>query len=93
MQNLLDDHLLGSCEDIAMLRIALHPFGVTKEMEQLVNQNFNLTREFEKDLSALLRQEDGQGSVRKILLGHAEDLFAKVFVELCILLIYSILCT
>ncbi|KAK4427378.1 Midasin [Sesamum alatum] len=79
-KNLLDHHLLGSCEDITMVGIALHPYGVTREMEQLVNQNFQLIKTFEKNLLAFRGQEDEQGAVRNILLGHMKDLCAKAHV-------------
>ncbi|KAK6125035.1 hypothetical protein DH2020_041213 [Rehmannia glutinosa] len=76
-KNLLDHHLLGSFEDNTIRGVALHPYGVTKEMEQLVDQNFELIKSFEKNLSAFHVQEDGQGAVRNILLGHIEDLLTK----------------
>ncbi|KAL2243207.1 UNVERIFIED_CONTAM: Midasin, partial [Sesamum indicum] len=79
-KNLLDHHLLGSCEYIAMVGIALHPSGVTKEMEQLVNLNFQLIKTFERNLLAFRGQEDEQGAVRNILLGHMEDLCAKAHI-------------
>ncbi|KAL0354500.1 UNVERIFIED_CONTAM: Midasin [Sesamum radiatum] len=79
-KNLLDHHLLGSCEDITMVGTALHPYGVTKEMEQLVNQNFQLIETFERNLLAFRGQEDEQGAVRNILLGHMEDLCAKAHI-------------
>ncbi|KAH6793247.1 hypothetical protein C2S52_003724 [Perilla frutescens var. hirtella] len=71
-KNELDQHLLGSCEDITTGGIALHPYGVTVEMEEQVNDNFELIKKIEKNLSAF----NGHGSV-KILLGHFQDLFAK----------------
>lgn len=72
-QDKLDRHLLGSCEDIIADVSVLHPFGVTGEMEEDVNDNFKLINTFEKDLFAF----SGHGSV-KILLGHFQHLFAKV---------------
>ncbi|GFQ03816.1 midasin [Phtheirospermum japonicum] len=75
--NFLDRHLLGSYEDNTMIGFALHPYGVTKEMEQLVDQNFKLIKSFENNLSAFHVQEDQQGAVKNILLGHIEDLIAK----------------
>ncbi|XP_057771067.1 midasin isoform X2 [Salvia miltiorrhiza] len=71
-KNKLDQHLLGSCEDITIGGVALHPYGVTGEMEEQVNDNFKMINTFEKDLSVY----SGNGSV-KILLGHFQDLFAK----------------
>lgn len=61
-----------------MVGIALHPFGVTKEMEQQVNQNFELIRTFERNLSSFHREENRLGAVEHILLGHIEDIIAKV---------------
>lgn len=72
-QNKLDQYLLGSCEDIITDGVALHPYGVTGEMEEHVIDNFNLINTFEKDLTVF----NGHGSI-KILLGHFQDLFAKV---------------
>ncbi|KAK4395085.1 Midasin, partial [Sesamum angolense] len=79
-KNLLDHHLLGSCDDTTMVGITLHPYGVTKEMEQLVNENFQLIKTFERNLLAFRGQEDEQGAVRNILLGHMEDLCAKAHI-------------
>nr|AMP82937.1 acidic leucine-rich nuclear phosphoprotein 32-related protein 1 [Catalpa bungei] len=76
-KNMLDHHLLGSNEDITMVGIALHPYGVTKEMEHLVDQNFELIKTFGTNLSTFHVQEDIQGAVIRILLGHIEDLLAK----------------
>ncbi|KAK4479548.1 hypothetical protein RD792_015065 [Penstemon davidsonii] len=76
-KNLLNHHLLGSNEDITAVEIVFHPFGVTKEMEQLINQNFELIRTFEKNLSAFHGHEDEKGAVEYILLGHFDDLFTK----------------
>lgn len=71
---MLDHHLLGSYEGISMARVVLHPYGVTNEMEEMVNQNFKLVKRFENDLSSF----HGQGAVKHILIGHYKDLFAKV---------------
>ncbi|KAL1551716.1 midasin-like isoform X1 [Salvia divinorum] len=69
-KNILDQHLLGSCKDITIGGVALHPYGVTAEMEEQMNDNFKLINTFEKDLAVF----SGHGSV-KILLGHFQDLF------------------
>lgn len=75
-QNKLDQHLLGSCKDITVGGVVLHWYGVTREMEEQVNDNFKLINTFEKDLSVF----SGHGAV-KILLGHFQDLFAKVMIS------------
>ncbi|KAL8480046.1 hypothetical protein ACS0TY_026830 [Phlomoides rotata] len=72
-KDMLDHHLLGSCEGISMEGLVLHPYGVTNEMEEMVNQNFKLVKTFENDLSAF----HGQGALKHILIGHYKDLFAK----------------
>lgn len=61
-----------------MNEIKLQPYGVTKEMELLVNENFQLVKTFKNDLSTLHDTEDGKVAVTDILLGHFEDLFAQV---------------
>ncbi|KAL3632042.1 hypothetical protein CASFOL_025026 [Castilleja foliolosa] len=76
-KKLLDRHLLGSYEDNTMIGFALHPYGVTQEMEQLVDQNFELIKTFENSLSAFHVQEHQQGAVKNILLGHIEDLILQ----------------
>ncbi|KAL3824480.1 hypothetical protein ACJIZ3_020509 [Penstemon smallii] len=76
-KNLLNHHLLGSNEDITTVEIVFHPCGVTKEMEQLTNQNFELIRTFEKNVSTFHGHEDENGAVEYILLGHFDDLFTK----------------
>ncbi|KZV19144.1 midasin [Dorcoceras hygrometricum] len=77
-KNLLDHYLLGSNVNIAMTEIKLQPYGVTKQMELLVNENFQLIKTFKNKLSALRNTGAGKVAVTDILLGHFEDLFAKV---------------
>ncbi|KAL6547365.1 hypothetical protein OROMI_023086 [Orobanche minor] len=74
---LLDCHLLGNKENITLVGVALHPYGVTNSMEKLLNKNFELVRNFETDLLASFGQDDFERGVTHILLGHFGDLLAK----------------
>ncbi|XP_073036075.1 midasin-like isoform X3 [Primulina eburnea] len=76
-KDLLDRHLLGSNGNVAMNEIELQPYGVTKEMELLVKENFQLIKTFKNNLSALRDTEDGKVAVTNILIGHFEDLFKE----------------
>lgn len=76
-QNKLDQHLLGNGQDINFGGIVLHPYGVTREMEEQVKLNLELINTFEKNLSSF----DGHGSI-KILLGHFQELFEMVQMNL-----------
>ncbi|KAL2462441.1 ATPase [Forsythia ovata] len=75
-KDLLDRYLLGGNRDITAVGAVLNPYGVTEEMEQVVNQNFQLIRKFEDNLSAFHKQ-DGNRAVQEILLGQFRDLFEK----------------
>lgn len=74
---MLDCYLLCGNRDITAVGAVLNPYGITKEMEQLVNLNFQLIQKFEENLSAFQKQ-DGNRLVQEILLGHFRDLLEKV---------------
>lgn len=76
---MLDLHLLGNKKVIANAGDLLHPFGVTKQMEQLVNGIFQLIRTFEENLSAFGSLDRKEGTVETIILGHFLEIFEKVF--------------
>ncbi|CAA2972808.1 midasin isoform X1 [Olea europaea subsp. europaea] len=75
-KDLLDCYLLCGNRDITAVGAVLNPYGITKEMEQLVNLNFQLIQKFEENLSAFQKQ-DGNRLVQEILLGHFRDLLEK----------------
>ncbi|CAA3002691.1 Midasin [Olea europaea subsp. europaea] len=75
-KDLLDLYLLGGNKDITAVGAVLNHYDITKEMEQLVNMNFQLIQKFEENLSAFQKQ-DGNRLVQEILLGHFRDLLEK----------------
>ncbi|KAL8100236.1 hypothetical protein AgCh_032471 [Apium graveolens] len=58
-KDLLDEILLGCDRVITTEVLSLHPYGVTKNMEQMVTQNFMLIREFGDELSAFRKEHGG----------------------------------
>lgn len=58
--------------------LSLHPYGVTEQMEQMVNQNFMLIRKFGDDLTAFRKQHVHGRTVNDILFGHVEHILEKV---------------
>ena len=80
-QGLLDLHLLGDNRAKATCEALLLPYGVTKHMEQLVNDNFKWIRTFKDNLSAFSREDREGATVKAILLGHFEEVFEKVLLR------------
>ncbi|CAK9179916.1 unnamed protein product [Ilex paraguariensis] len=76
-KDLLDNYLLGRDRVITTMGALLCPFGITKQMEQLIYQNFQFIREFEQNLRAFCKQDLDEGSVKEALLAHFEDIFEK----------------
>ncbi|XP_071901315.1 midasin-like isoform X1 [Coffea arabica] len=76
-KGLLDLHLLGDNRAKATCEALLLPYGVTKHMEQLVNDNFKWIRTFKDNLSAFSREDREGATVKAILLGHFEEVFEK----------------
>ncbi|CAI9114384.1 OLC1v1015101C1 [Oldenlandia corymbosa var. corymbosa] len=76
-KDLLDLHLLGKNRVILDVGAMLPPQGVTKKMEQLVNDIFDLIKILENNLSSLSRQSQGAEVVTFVILGHFTDLFKK----------------
>nr|XP_017246046.1 PREDICTED: midasin isoform X2 [Daucus carota subsp. sativus] len=74
-KDLLDKILLGCDRVITTEEFSLHPYGVTKQMEMMLNQNFMLIKGFGDDLSAFRKQ--CVGSVNDVLFGHVEHILEK----------------
>lgn len=81
----MDDELL--CNDsVIKVTASLHPVVVSKNMEVLVIQNFQLIGELQQHVLSLRVRGINKRSVLDILLGHFEDIIEKVdvlFVMLC----------
>ncbi|XP_052182550.1 midasin isoform X2 [Diospyros lotus] len=78
-KDLLDSYLVGHDRVVATSASAsLHPIVVSKQMEQLVSQNFQMMKEFEVHLQAFRCQDEDKRSVKEILLSHFDDIFKKV---------------
>ncbi|KAA8540261.1 hypothetical protein F0562_024176 [Nyssa sinensis] len=76
-KDLLDNYLLGHNRVITTEAAALHPYIISKQMEQLVFQNFLLIKKFEEHLCAFRNQDMDRRSVGKALLCHFEDILNK----------------
>ncbi|KAF7137371.1 hypothetical protein RHSIM_Rhsim07G0217300 [Rhododendron simsii] len=76
-KDLLDNHLLGRDRVLTSVTPTLHPYVVSKQMEQFVLQNFQMTKEFEKQLCALREQDEDRRSVNEVLLGRFDDILKK----------------
>ena len=80
-QELLDNYLLGHDRVITSVEVPLQPNGITKQMEQLVYENFTLIRVFEERLCGFRKQDVDGGLVKEVLLGHLEAILGKVFTD------------
>ncbi|KAI8548546.1 hypothetical protein RHMOL_Rhmol07G0280600 [Rhododendron molle] len=78
-KDLLDNHLLGRDRVLTSVTPPLHPYVVSKPMEQFVLQNFQTIKEFEKQLCALREQDEDRRSVKEVLLGRFDDILKKDF--------------
>ncbi|KAL2892752.1 Midasin [Bienertia sinuspersici] len=73
----LDDELLGGGDSAIKSTASLHLVVVSKDMELLVIQNFQLIRELKDHVLALHGQGIDKRSVKDILLDHLEELIKK----------------
>ncbi|XP_058222016.1 midasin-like isoform X2 [Rhododendron vialii] len=76
-KDLLDNHLLGRDRVLTSVTPPLHPYVVSKQMEQFVLQNFQMIKEFEKQLCAFREQDEDRRSVNEVLLGRFDDILKK----------------
>ncbi|KAK9989956.1 hypothetical protein SO802_024941 [Lithocarpus litseifolius] len=74
----LDYYLLGQNRSTATLAGTSHCYVITKQMEQLVSQNFQAIKKFEEHLLAFQKQDVDSSSVIEILFSHFEVVFRKV---------------
>jgi len=58
------------------------PFIVSKQMEKIVTDNFQILNTFEQDIKTLRMQEDSRKSVKESLLNRLDELIIKVFISL-----------
>ena len=56
----------------------MYPYGITKQMEQFIQHNFLLIRDFKEQLHVIRKQDVHVGLAKNILLDHFEDIFTKV---------------
>ncbi|GFY97181.1 midasin-like protein [Actinidia rufa] len=77
-KDLLDNFLLGHDRVVTSATASLHPCVISKQMEQLVLQNFQMIKEFENCLSTFRQQGEDRRSVKGVLLDHFEDILNKV---------------
>lgn len=72
-KELLDGYLFGDCGGIISTEVVLYPFGITKQMEQSVQTNLLLVKDFKEQLRAIRKQD----LAKDVLLDHFEEIFAK----------------
>lgn len=77
-KELLDGYLFGDCGGVLSTEVVLHPHGITKQMEQFVQQNLLLVKDFKEQLRAIRKQDLTSGLAKYVLLDHFEEIFAKV---------------
>ncbi|ONI15461.1 hypothetical protein PRUPE_3G044200 [Prunus persica] len=73
----LDNYLLGPDRAIVTLAGSSQRVLISKDMEQLVSQNFEVLKEFEEHLLAFHAKDVDKSSVEDILLGHFVDILEK----------------
>ncbi|KAL4625562.1 hypothetical protein ACB092_05G035400 [Castanea dentata] len=73
----LDYYLLGQNRSTATLAGTSHCYVITKQMEQLVSQNFQAINKFEEHLLAFKKQDVDSSSVIEVLFSHFEVVFRK----------------
>ncbi|XP_023760194.1 midasin [Lactuca sativa] len=76
-KELLDGYLFGDCGGVLSTEVVLHPHGITKQMEQFVQQNLLLVKDFKEQLRAIRKQDLTSGLAKYVLLDHFEEIFAK----------------
>ncbi|XP_059643593.1 midasin [Cornus florida] len=74
-KDILDNYLLGHNRIITVETVPLHPSIISKQMEELVLQNFKFIKEFEEHLCTFRMELMDRRSVEKALLGRFEDIF------------------
>lgn len=75
----MDNSLLGQDRDITDVIVPPHLFAASKEMEELVFQNFLVIKDFREHLLPLHKQDGDKSSVKDALFSHYKDIFEKVF--------------
>ncbi|XP_065866775.1 midasin [Euphorbia lathyris] len=75
VQESLDKYLLHRVRD--MSTAPLRPYVISKHMEQLVHENFEVVKEFEEHLMHFSKQELNGSSVVEALLSRFNDAFQK----------------
>ncbi|XVF74359.1 hypothetical protein PTKIN_Ptkin13bG0104300 [Pterospermum kingtungense] len=73
----LDNYFVGCDGSIATLAGPIRPYVVSEQMEQLVLHNFEVLREFEKQLAVFAKQGFEKSSVVESILGHFNEIFSK----------------
>ncbi|XP_076884991.1 midasin-like [Bidens hawaiensis] len=76
-KEMLDNHLFGNCGSLISTSVVLHPYGITKQMEEFVQQNFLLTKNFKEELLTIRKQDVNAGLAKKVLLDHFEDIITN----------------
>ncbi|KAK1434225.1 hypothetical protein QVD17_11144 [Tagetes erecta] len=74
-KEMLDSYLFDGCGSLISTSVVLYPCGITKKMEQFVQENFLLIKNFKEKL--LAEQDLDAGLAKKILLDHFEDIIAQ----------------
>ncbi|KAI3814816.1 hypothetical protein L1987_14461 [Smallanthus sonchifolius] len=63
-QEMLDNYLFSDCGSLISTSVVLYPYGITKQMEKFVQQNFLLIKNFKEKL-LVIREEDLHAGLAK----------------------------
>lgn len=74
----MDTYLLGCNEAITNLTSCVHPYIISKQMEQLLFQNLDVIKEFEDDLSTFRKKDHEKNSVIETFLNHFNEMLNEV---------------
>lgn len=88
----MDNYLLGPDRAIVTLAGSSQRVLISKDMEQLVSQNFEVLKEFEEHLLAFHAKDVDKSSVEDILLSHFVDILEKVSLALYFNIVSIVVC-
>ncbi|KAL5755634.1 hypothetical protein ACOSQ2_020380 [Xanthoceras sorbifolium] len=76
-KELLDNYLLGPSKAITVVNGSFHHCVISKQVEQLVFENFQVINGFEEHLSTFHKHDLDRSSVIETLFSHLDDLLKK----------------
>ncbi|XP_071712181.1 midasin isoform X2 [Rutidosis leptorrhynchoides] len=76
-KDLLDNYLFGDGSCLINTSVVLYRHGITKQMEDFVQQNFLLIRDFKEQLRVTRNEDVHAGLAKHVLLDHFGDIVTK----------------